>query len=179
MHANYAVVDDFLSGPEHLALWDAFQRATQASLMEWNRTYAAAHDGLREEAAQTGPPELRPLSEKLFALMTGGRPPIALEPWTGITQSAWTYPPGTGLEWHSDTGWIGAYIYYMHPAWKPSWGGELLIAAGGAPCESGGAFVYPRPNRLVLLEGGTMHCIKKVESAAGRAGRASVSGFLF
>jgi hypothetical protein len=38
-------------------------------------------------------------------------------------------------------------------------------------------FLSPRPNRLVLLRGGVRHCIKKVESAAGNAFRASVSGF--
>jgi hypothetical protein len=84
--------------------------------------------------------------------------------------------------------------------WRSSWGGELLVAADEAPpsltaaatpsppdeamtaewaCRTGGTFVYPRPNRLVLLRGGTWHCVKKVESAAGKAFRASVSGFLF
>jgi hypothetical protein len=45
--------------------------------------------------------------------------------------------------------------------------------------ETGGVFIYPRPNRLVLLRGGILHCVKKVERAAGEAFRASVSGFFF
>ena len=48
-----------------------------------------------------------------------------------------------------------------------------------AVCRTGGAFVYPRPNRLVLLRGGTLHCVKNVERAAGQAFRASLSGFFF
>jgi Rps23 Pro-64 3,4-dihydroxylase Tpa1-like proline 4-hydroxylase len=103
-----------------------------------------------------------------------------------------------GLEWHSDTGWLGAFVYYVHPVWRSSWGGELLVAAddatpsGIAPaaaadwrrdvetvCRTGGAFICPRPNRLVLLRGGTLHCIKKVESGAGPSFRASLSGFFF
>lgn len=119
--------------------------------------------------------------------------PIAIDPWTCFSQSAWTYHTGAGLEWHSDKGWLAGYIYYAHPTWRSSWGGELLIGAnvGSQPisgdprnaveqvCETGGAFVYPRPNRLVLLSGGTLHCVKKVEAAAGDAFRASVSGFFF
>lgn len=179
VHPNYAIADDFLTGREHLALWEAFCRATPAGVMEWNRTYRSADGALRDEAASAGPPELRVLSEKVFALMAGKAPPVALDPWTGFTQSAWTFGAGHGLEWHGDTGWVGSYIYYMHPQWRPSWGGEMLIAAGDAPCDSGGVFIYPRPNRLVVLRGGAMHCIKKVESAAGRSLRASVSGFFF
>src|SRR5258707_4198742 len=203
MNRDYAVMDDFLAPGEHLDLWDAFQRASAspAGTFDWNRTYRAVNAPagvqprrrtLQDDTAsgQPGPPPLRPLSEKLFALMSGA-PPISVDAWTGFSQSAWTYLPDAGLEWHSDTGWLAGYIYYAHPAWKSSWGGELLVA-GGTPqgasdpraaveavCQTGGVFVYPRPNRLVLLRGGTLHCIKKVEAATGRAVRASVSGFFF
>jgi Rps23 Pro-64 3,4-dihydroxylase Tpa1-like proline 4-hydroxylase len=74
----------------------------------------------------------------------------------------------------------------VHPVWCTSWGGELLVATDDdsstgieATCRTGHAFICPQPNRLVLLRGGTRHCIKKVESAAGQAYRASVSGFFF
>jgi Rps23 Pro-64 3,4-dihydroxylase Tpa1-like proline 4-hydroxylase len=103
--------------------------------------------------------------------------PIAIEPWTGFSMSAWIYRPGMGLEWHSDTGWLAGYIYYVHPVWHGSWGGELLVA--GDEDASSGTFINPKPNRLVVLRGGTRHCIKKVESAAGQAFRASVAGFFF
>jgi hypothetical protein len=214
----YAIADDFLSHREHLDLWDAFQETvvSPADAREWNRVYQLT-DGeepvsskfqvrkpsLRDGSPNDlpGPAALRVFSEKLSALVTGDRPPIAVEPWTGFSASAWVYRPGAGLEWHSDTGRLAAYIYYMHPAWRSSWGGELLVAADDssssgvtaaalsssdnsrsaveAVCRTGGVFIYPRPNRLVLLRGGTLHCVKKVESAAGNAVRASVSGFFF
>lgn len=204
-----AIIDDFLPDQDHLALWDAF-RATALSSNDvgaWNRVYQLT-DGetpvssafqmrqpsLRDGTAGGSPatPSLRLFSETLSTLMTGN-PPIAIEPWTGFSASAWIYRSGMGLEWHSDTGWLGAFIYYAHPLWRASWGGELLVAADDdssaasgdlksaveTVCKTGGAFIYPQPNRLVLMRGGTRHCIKKVESAAGQAYRASVSGFFF
>jgi hypothetical protein len=214
----WAIVDDFLGHDDHLALWDAFQETVRspAEAGDWNRAYqradcepsANSEHGLAEPllrdvtiGGSMGPPVLQRFSEKLFGLVTGERPPLSLDPWTGLSLSAWVYRPGTGLEWHSDTGWLAGYIYYLHPVWRSSWGGELLVAAPDpsssgaalatpssagdsridveAVCRMGGAFIYPRPNRLVFLRGGTLHCVKKVESAAGKAFRASLSGFFF
>ena len=205
MDQAYAIIDDFLSPREHGDLWDAFQHSTTSpsAAREWNRvyqltsgeepvnsTFAARDLTLRDGTGddESGPPAQRVFIEKLLALMTSNTPPLSFDPWTGFSSSAWTYPSGTGLEWHSDTGWLAGYIYYMHPTWRASWGGELLVATDGAPssatrvesvCETGGVFIYPRPNRLVLLRGGTLHCIKKVENAAASAARTSVSGFFF
>ena len=208
----FAIADDFLTHREHLGLWEALQGAlaSPAGTQDWNRTFQlmdgedlatsrARQAVLRDGTPGTspGPPALRLFGEKLSALMTGDRAPLPVAPWTGFSASAWIYRAGSGLEWHGDTGRLAAYIYYIHPAWRSSWGGELLVAAqedgsSGAPsapgdsrhaveavCTTGGAFIYPRPNRLVLLRGGVLHCVKKVESAAGAAFRASVSGFFF
>jgi hypothetical protein len=208
--STYAVIDNFLSKHEHLALWDAFQQTALSPNRagEWNRVYQLMNgEDLVSSQFQQRQPELRDgtgdnspassssrlLGETLLTVMRRAPPPIAIDPWTCFSQSAWTYRAGAGLEWHSDKGWLAGYIYYAHPVWRSSWGGELLIGTGDAQpppsadarsavetvCETGGVFVYPRPNRLVLLSGGTMHCIKKVESAAGDAFRASVSGFFF
>jgi hypothetical protein len=211
MIRTYTVIDDFLAPDDHLALWEAFQRTTVAptGASEWNRAYrlmdgdepASSDSWLRNPRLQDGtpdappaPPALKRFSDALLKTVTRAPPPIAVPPWTGFSQSAWIYRRDMGLEWHRDTGWLAGYIYYAHPAWRASWGGELLVATVNHPaesrpaetrsaveavCQSGGVFIYPRPNRLVLLLGGTMHCIKKVESAAGSALRASVSGFFF
>jgi hypothetical protein len=214
----YAIIDDFLPQQDHLSLWDAFRPQLHApeSTARWNSFYrlmdgdALANSkcdlrkpSLRDDAADNSqaPSMLRAFGEKLSRLMTGQRPPISVDTWDGFSLSAWVYQPGAGLEWHSDTGRIAAYIYYVHPEWRSSWGGELLIAADRAPssgaqvaepsrcgdskeakesvCETGGVFVYPRPNRLVILRGGIPHCIKKVEGATGKVFRASMSGFFF
>jgi hypothetical protein len=209
----FAIVDDFLDPREHLDLWNAFQETglSPERAGDWNQVYQrqdAEHGSesrLRtpalQDAAGNLPGALRVFGEKLFALASGDQPPVSEIPWTCFSLSAWIYRPGFGLEWHSDTGWLAAYIYYMHPVWRSSWGGELLVAATDdsasgieavapsnadhsrdaveAVCRTGGAFVYPRPNRLVLLRGGTLHCVKNVERAAGQAFRASLSGFFF
>lgn len=206
MNRTYAIVDDFLSPQEHRDLWDGFEQrdACAAAARGWNRVYqltggenvmgsmsTGSVSSLRDATVggEPCPPALRPLSEKLNAVMSGSRPPVSLDPWTGFTMSAWVYRRGAGLEWHSDRGWLAGYIYYAHPLWHSSWGGELLVgtdSASGrsgsdvdAACRIGGVFVHPSPNRLVLVRGGTWHCIKKVENAAGDAFRASVSGFFF
>ncbi|HTQ14426.1 MAG TPA: 2OG-Fe(II) oxygenase [Rhizomicrobium sp.] len=182
MTPTHAVIDEFLAPREHRALWDAFART--ADTRNWNRAFSAVDGGagvpersLRDDTAggEPGPPELRVVGEKLFARMTAA-PPLALAPWTGFTQSLWTFRAGMGLAWHTDQGWLAGWIYYMHPQWRDDWGGALLVAEDGArdPVP-----IAPAPNRLVLVRGGARHCIGKVEPAAGTAARTSVSGFFF
>lgn len=212
VNRDYVIIDDFLSQQEHLALWEGFQEAVASpgEQREWNRFYQL-RDGedlvnstfrgpsLRDATHSTspGPAGLRALSEKLAALMTGDERPLSVAPWTDFTASPWVYRAGSGLEWHADTGRVAAFIYYTHPTWRPSWGGELMVAADDSSAtiaasslgsskghveevlRTGGVFIYPRPNRLVLLRGGVLHCVKNVERAAGEAFRASVSGFFF
>lgn len=49
--------------------------------------------------------------------------------WKFFFARAYLYPQHTGLAWHDDyTGVSGAFIYYVHPVWNVSWGGELMIA---------------------------------------------------
>jgi hypothetical protein len=40
-----------------------------------------------------------------------------------------------------------------------------------------GQYILPKPNRLVLLTSGVIHCIKKVDPAAGNKVRATIQGF--
>ena len=40
-----------------------------------------------------------------------------------------------------------------------------------------GSFVMPKPNRLVIIGGGTPHTVSRVRASAGRHVRASISGF--
>jgi hypothetical protein len=48
---------------------------------------------------------------------------------------------------------------------------ELLLRGGF------GSYVMPKPNRLIVIKGGTPHAIAKVNASAGRNIRASVGGF--
>ncbi|MEW9891469.1 MAG: 2OG-Fe(II) oxygenase [Candidatus Symbiodolus clandestinus] len=141
------------------------------------------------------------------------------EQWNAFSLTTFLYPAGSGLGWHEDDAeYKGAYIFYAHPEWKPSWGGELFlidtpvnssaglsentynaseevlrmsgITGGAVGPEFGwtirernindsgvGVFIYPKPNRLVVIKPNYSHCIKKVEANAGDNLRCSVAGF--
>jgi len=166
----YAVIDGFLTPAQHRDLWTAFQRrvASPATAPDWNR-FNRATDGVADDDAL---PVLGVFSAKLFALVRDDLP-IALDPWFGFSLSPWVYRTGMALNWHDDAGYAASYVYYTHPAWDASWGGDLVVASGGD------VVIDPRPNRLVLLRGGTRHCIRKIEHAIGDGFRASLSGFFF
>ncbi|APF04294.1 TPA: 2OG-Fe(II) oxygenase [Legionella pneumophila] len=101
----------------------------------------------------------------------------------------------------------GAYVYYCHPVWDLNWGAELLInptrqlnfeysevtlinntkkkvgfhlnstELNNYVGDGIGYYVVPKPNRLVIFKNNILHCIKKVENAAGNHVRASITGF--
>lgn len=125
--------------------------------------------------------------------------------WSDLALNCTIFPPGAGLSWHADGGHSAAFAYYVHPRWNEAWGGELLLdrARPDPETETGGAssrkpshrdlyqdisrayeetmglghYVTARPNRLVVLQAGVRHAIKKVDLAAGEAYRAAISGF--
>lgn len=105
----------------------------------------------------------------------------AADTWNTLSATAFVYPMGTGLDWHTDDrNYTGAYTLYAHAEWKPPWGGELLLsnAVVAADDWSGhGTFVVPRPNRLVVLRAGTLHKIHRVSPRAGDHVRRAISGF--
>jgi Rps23 Pro-64 3,4-dihydroxylase Tpa1-like proline 4-hydroxylase len=99
-----------------------------------------------------------------------------------------------------------AFTYYCHPTWNVAWGGELLLAEGANDVEFSkvelyggeqrfigthfdnsaendalfaegiGQFILPKPNRLVVIPVGFLHCIKRVDEAAGLAIRMTLQG---
>jgi len=121
--------------------------------------------------------------------------------WHDIALRSYLYPRGTKLSWHDDTDLkAGSFIFYAHPRWGSTWGGELLVAETGSPkqaragvrtlpyvdhawedrflLEAGhGHFVSAKPNRLVLLSAAAYHSIGRVDPDAGDNVRCSVSGF--
>jgi hypothetical protein len=127
--------------------------------------------------------------------------------WIAVSATPYLYPPGTGLSWHADENqYRGSYVFYAHPEWNASWGGELLVSHGrpsrrrgaaGARAEADmpflrveeeserlvklglGMFIVPAPNRLVVVGGDVPHMVNRVSSAAGNHVRASLAGFFF
>ena len=108
---------------------------------------------------------------------------------------SYIYPRGTKLSWHNDKGYSAAAIFYTHPYWGSTWGGELLLAktqnipAVPSPCldhtfedsllsQYGyGSYITPKPNRLVITKGGIWHQINRVDEDAGDHCRTSIVGF--
>ena len=54
----------------------------------------------------------------------------------------------------------GGYIYYIHPAWTPSWGGNLKFKNCSVDK------IEPRPNRFVWINPDIWHGIEVVNSTA-------------
>lgn len=118
--------------------------------------------------------------------------------------SAYLYRAGWGLPWHEDIGesgeYLGAFSYYMHKEWRGNWGGELMILnderlyttdngmdlafsqgtglRAPSHVEGGiGAFILPKPNRIVVIRPKVLHSINSVSTLAGENMRFSVAGF--
>lgn len=126
----------------------------------------------------------------------------SVEEWAVLTAATWLYSAGSALSWHTDGAmYSGAFSFYLHAAWDPHWGGELVLAHPGARNQRElvkgdyserfdrsrlastiadvgiGTAIVPRPNRLVVIAGGHPHKIARVDAAAGNHVRASISGF--
>jgi hypothetical protein len=122
--------------------------------------------------------------------------------WSDMTLRSYIYPRGVKLSWHNDAvSYAGAFTYYIHPKWGSTWGGELMVAE--VPplehikkkpqvgphlehewedeylAERGvGQWISPKPNRCVIMTGGTYHAVNRVDADAGDHARASIVGFL-
>jgi len=121
--------------------------------------------------------------------------------WNDVSYRVSRYRAGERLSWHDDGVGAGAYTYYAHPKWSPTWGGELLVAdvpareslgpeaAEGALCNPDawvnhlhvrgrGIVIHAAPNRLVLIRAGTEHAIGRIRGDVGERARCSVNGFV-
>lgn len=151
-----AVFDDVLVPDAFAALWQHVQRLAYAPVdigapqspwlltdgrplqgpgaVAWVDTAAADASGDRHARYPTDTP-LDALLERLvndharFARWVGP----AVAEWAVVTAVPWLYPAGSALAWHTDSAmYAGAFTYYVHPAWDPHWGGELVLADPGA-----------------------------------------------
>lgn len=121
--------------------------------------------------------------------------PNIVPSWDNIILRSYVYPRGTKLNWHNDLGYKGAAIFYVHPEWASTWGGELMIAKTPGPGNHPpphldhreedkfletfgiGTYITCKPNRLVLTKAGVWHSINRVDPDAGDHCRTSVVGF--
>jgi hypothetical protein len=120
--------------------------------------------------------------------------------WGALLLTPCLYRRGDAISWHTDGfSYTGALAYYPHLEWNCLWGGELLFVDERTrkdprhfarkylldnPEENErlldpgvGRFVFPRPNRLVLIAAGNEHMLAEIRGAAGNNVRASFAGF--
>jgi hypothetical protein len=97
--------------------------------------------------------------------------------WVGIISTVFKYERSAGLIFHTDaTGYSGAFTYYLNREWDADWGGHLLFTRDDPRRMSGGEFLTPQPNRLVLMRAGVPHSISTVGAPDG-VSRLALSGF--
>ena len=153
--ADYVVIDNFLPTEQADAAWAYFSEAsfTGAHHQRLQRVFRFydgepfMSPGFRRQAdenlTETPLPEsFRALYETLFVNGSASAFIESTGAWDYVTFQAYIYPVGTGLNWHFDASRSAAFIYYAHPHWEPTWGGELLIAMKGV----GGAQPYYPPS---------------------------------
>ena len=122
--------------------------------------------------------------------------------WKALSARAFRHGAGSGLSWHTDDkSYAGAWIFFAHREWDCHWGGELLVAdpscrgrqwrvrksetpelkirsENALLAEVGvGCYIFPKPNRLVVIAGGHAHRVNPVTPAAGSHARTTLSGF--
>ncbi|MEV6726332.1 2OG-Fe(II) oxygenase [Streptomyces xanthochromogenes] len=124
---------------------------------------------------------------------------VPTKDWSVVGFSFWQYAAGSRLGWHNDVDARGEFVFFLHEDWKASWAGDLTLldadaaaievdTTGMSPLEAVEAkaslashaltAIVPKPNRLVLIKEGTIHCIQRVDWTAGETTRQTMTGFV-
>lgn len=176
-----------LRGPQ----WQA--RAPDWTLVPPERPDNAAR------AFPADPPPLKKLLTKVLEVCETHR---SLPDISGAAMSPYVWPPGTSIAWHSDgmsvdQKKVGAFTFYAHKEWNCEWGGEFLLSEIDSDAEGitsmpsfdnsalseriiatgHGAWVSPKPNRLIVNPSNMLHKVAK--STAAAAPRLCIQAFLF
>lgn len=100
------------------------------------------------------------------------------------------YTAGTQLSWHEDSeGHDAVFNYYLDP-WEGNWGGELDVidcepreVINGDPLNEAVVqspvnviSVFPRANRMTVMQARTLHRVRRVDQLAGSHVRRAISG---
>jgi hypothetical protein len=197
---DFVIYDDVLPPDQFAAVWAAVQHEEylMPHISGWSKVWRLS-DGVclggRDYDTSKGVPEgYVSLMNSMFTNVANAHPAI-VPGWDRLNIRSYLYPRGTKLSWHNDLGYAGAVIFYAHPEWASTWGGELMIART-PPCAAvppphldhkeedkflgaygTGTYITCKPNRLVLTRAGVWHSINRVDEDAGDHCRASVVGF--
>lgn len=197
---DFVVYDEVLEKAQFDAVWAAVQQEEYLTphVSGWSKVWRLTDGqciGGKYYDASKGPfSNYVDLMNSMFTGVAKMHPGL-IPGWDNLTIRPYLYPRGTKLSWHNDLGYAGAVIFYCHPEWASTWGGELFIAKT-PPCASMapphldhrfedkflstygfGSYVTCKPNRLVLTRPGVWHSINRVDEDAGDHCRASIVGF--
>ncbi|MFG2338936.1 2OG-Fe(II) oxygenase [Streptomyces yangpuensis] len=141
---HLTVVDDFLDEAEFTSLATSLQFLPYRPMhsKEWVKAYGlSSAPVLQSEMATRGrvdstPPGMSRVGSLVERIARPDETLRADYP-QGITGQGATVTGrtvlsgvGAGLNWHNDAeSLLGAYVFYGHPRWGSSWGGELLVLA--------------------------------------------------
>jgi hypothetical protein len=144
---DFAVFDDVLDQETFILAWRYFQTEDFrfVSSPKWVKINRLMDGNPLLAPAYLSDPVIGDSITKVYPTSTGidliinkiKESESFIAPWVGKRGVDWSaffarpylYPQGTGLAWHDDySDASGAYIFYLHPEWNASWGGELLIA---------------------------------------------------
>ncbi|MFF4528110.1 2OG-Fe(II) oxygenase [Streptomyces sp. NPDC001407] len=149
---HLTVIDDFLSDIEFASLATSLQFLSYRSMHSkgWVKAYGLPSAAvLQSELATRGIVDSTPPGMSLVGNLVEriAQPDEALQSHypQGITGKRATVTGrivlsgvGAGLNWHNDAeSLLGAYVFYGHPRWGSSWGGELLVLADGEAGDQG------------------------------------------
>ncbi|MFD0367353.1 hypothetical protein [Streptomyces sp. NPDC127114] len=141
---HLTVVDDFLGEAEFASLASSLQFLPYRPMHSkgWVKAYGMSTASiLQSELATRGrvdstPPGMSQVG-KLVERIAGPDEALRDSYPQGITGQSSTVTGrtvlsgvGASLNWHNDAeSLLGAYVFYGHPRWGSSWGGELLVLA--------------------------------------------------
>ncbi|MFF0383023.1 2OG-Fe(II) oxygenase [Streptomyces sp. NPDC004286] len=138
------VVDDFLDQDAFERLSKSVQYIDYSSIHDsgWNKPYGPPGLPIIQSAGVLrGEKESTPSGLGLIGSfvedLRNAQTPLSDGPGAGVvgsrilTGKVVAMGAGAGLFWHADTDQVsGAYVYYLHPRWDSSWGGELMVMDG-------------------------------------------------
>jgi hypothetical protein len=197
---DYAIYDEVLDNEQFEKVWMAIQsdEFLIPHINNWSKVWRITDGspvGTRDY--NVGPDSFGNYMDLMkFIIMEAAKmhPQIILS-CDELVLRSYLYPRGTKLNWHNDLGYSGAAIFYAHPEWASTWGGELMLARTPSGFSvspphldhknedvflshfGAGTYITCKPNRLVLTRPGVWHSINRVDNDAGDHCRATVVGF--
>ncbi len=197
---DFVIYDDVLEKDQFKTVWEHIQSDEYLfpHISGWSKVWRITDGnpiGTRDYKASDGVFNNYMDLMKFIILEVSKSHANIIKPWEEVVFRSYLYPRETKLNWHNDLGYSGAAIFYAHPYWASTWGGELMIAKTPETNKTPpphldhqeedyflnhfglGTYITAKPNRLVLTKPGVWHSINRVDKDAGDHCRATVVAF--